>query len=732
MEINRFFTLKCLNLPYKLFLNYVMNLSKKIQLNLLWLGLFSTVIIFFNLWHHSKVKNFDNASHSYIKVKEKYLTLDMYHDLIRSWVLLNTQNNALFIKKEYDSDVQSFKNHFDQLIHIKIDHKKMLFAINSLKEKLNEYVASSESIINSNNKNKIPMLKDLQEKYLEFLNAHTDLGTEINRIINETNLGKAQHNQFYLVILFVLFISSFIFLFIIQFIVKKDIIAPLQEITDNIARLSTGDLKLVIPGSDRNDEIGHIARALEVIKSSGIESVQLKAALDNISVGIVTSNTSGIIIYHNNAMTQIIQKYNLRFSCSTSQAAASKIIDQTINIFQSDSQSSALKHISKVETYRVTKDNCTLEITAHPVINQFGDNLGIVLEVIDKSNEIEIQEKISEIVVAVNNGDLSHRIDTNNKSGFMRDLSYYLNEMIENMDNVLKDISKIFASMAKGDLRIQQERNYNGIYDKILIDANTTSRNLSEIINNIITTSERIYNAVALISIRSQELSSRTELQSANLESTSESIRHLLDIVQNNTQNADDATGLASHSSESAQKGGKVVAQAIEAMKKIELSSSKISEIITVIDEIASQTELLALNAAVEAARAGEAGKGFSVVAENVGKLAHRSSVASEQIKTLIEESTAHVKSGVDLVGDTGSALHAILSSTTSVANIIHDIARASMQQSQGIKDVNKSITSMDSMTQKNALMVQESLGTATELQLQADKLSKLVNSFKV
>lgn len=709
-----------------------MNLAKKIQSNLLWLGLFSTVIILFNLWHHSKVKKYDLASNKYTSIKEKYLTLDMYHDLVRSWVLLNTQNNILFVRKEYDEDVQNFKNNFDQLMQIKIDNEKTLISIKKLKDKLYDYINFSNSIINSNAKDKLPMLQTLQEKYMDFFNAHTELGRELNSIISLTNEGKETHNSFYLIILFILFVSSFIFLFVIQFIVKKDIIAPLQEITDNIARLSAGDLKLVIPGSQRNDEIGHIARALEVIKSSGIESVQLKAALDNISVGIVTSNTTGNIIYHNHAMTQIINKYNLKFSHSASQISSSKIIGQTINIFQNDSHAAALKHITKVETFRMTKDECTLEITAHPVINQFGDNLGIVLEIIDKSNEIEIQSKISEIVVAVNNGDLSHRIDTSNKSGFMRDLSYYLNEMIENMDNVLKDISKIFASMAKGDLRIQQERNYNGIYDKILSDANTMSRNLGEIINNIITTSERIYNAVALISIRSQELSSRTELQSANLESTSESIGHLLNIVQNNTQNADDATSLASKSSESAQKGGRVVAQAIDAMKKIEISSSKISEIITVIDEIASQTELLALNAAVEAARAGEAGKGFSVVAENVGKLAHRSSVASEQIKSLIEESTAHVKSGVELVGDTGSALHDILSSTTSVSNIIHDIARASMQQSQGIKEVNKSITSMDSMTQKNALMVQESLGTATELQLQADKLSKLVNSFKV
>ncbi|MBA4249970.1 MAG: hypothetical protein C0432_03445 [Candidatus Puniceispirillum sp.] len=719
---------KCINI----FSNIVMNLAKKIQLNLLWLGLFSTVVIFFNLWHHDKVKNYDTTSHSYTKIKEKYLTLDMYHDLVRSWVILNTQNNILFIRTEYDKDVQNFKNNFEEMKSIKVDHAKTISSIKLLHTKLLEYISYSDSIINSNVQDKSSMLHMLQEKYTDFLNSHTELGKDINNIIEDNEKTKSHHNQLYLIILLILFVSSFIFLFIIQLIVKRDIIAPLQEITDNIARLSMGDLKLIIPGSERHDEIGHIARALEVIKTSGIESVQLKAALDNISVGIVTSNTNGTIIYHNHAMKQIIQKYNLKFSNSSAYTTSSKILGQTINIFQNDSQSSVLKHISKVENYRITKDECTLEITAHPVINQFGDTLGIVLEILDKSNEIEIQEKISEIVIAANNGDLSHRIDTHNKTGFMRDLSCSLNEMIENMDNVLSDIAKIFASMAKGDLRIQLERNYNGIYDKILKDANTMSQNLGEIINNIISTSEKIYNAVAVISIRSQDLSSRTELQSSNLESTANSIGQLLSTVQHNTKNAENATGLASQSSESAQKGGRVVGQAIEAMKKIAISSSKISEIITVIDEIASQTELLALNAAVEAARAGEAGKGFSVVAENVGKLAHRSSVASEQIKTLIEESSAHVKSGVDLVGNTGMALHDILSSTTSVSDIIHDIARASMQQSQGIKEVNKSITSMDSMTQKNALMVQESLGTATELQLQADKLAKLVNSFKV
>src|SRR5262249_34852315 len=154
--------------------------------------------------------------------------------------------------------------------------------------------------------------------------------------------------------------------------------------------------------------------------------------------------------------------------------------------------------------------------------------------------------------------------------------------------------------------------------------------------------------------------------------------------------NAQQANASAAQTRQVADRGGEVVSQAVHAMAKIEESSRKISDIITVIDEIARQTNLLALNAAVEAARAGEAGRGFAVVASEVRSLAQRSSQAAKDIKDLITNSNSQVKDGVELVNQAGTALTEIVESIKQVAAIVNDIANASMEQSTGIEQVNK------------------------------------------
>src|SRR5207237_10548967 len=157
----------------------------------------------------------------------------------------------------------------------------------------------------------------------------------------------------------------------------------------------------------------------------------------------------------------------------------------------------------------------------------------------------------------------------------------------------------------------------------------------------------------------------------------------------------------ASGTREVADRGGAVVAQAVDAMARIEESSRKISDIITVIDEIARQTNLLALNAAVEAARAGEAGRGFAVVASEVRSLAQRSSQAAKDIKDLIVNSNSQVKDGVDLVNQAGSALNDIVASIKQVAAIVSDIANASLEQATGIEQVNRALNQMDEVTKQ-------------------------------
>jgi methyl-accepting chemotaxis protein len=247
-------------------------------------------------------------------------------------------------------------------------------------------------------------------------------------------------------------------------------------------------------------------------------------------------------------------------------------------------------------------------------------------------------------------------------------------------------------------------------------------------IGGIRASGREVTNASVELSTSVTSLSQRTEEQAASLEQTSASMEELSSTVRRNAENAQQATQSASATRDVADRGGKVVAEAVTAMAKIEESSRKISDIIGVIDEIARQTNLLALNAAVEAARAGEAGRGFAVVASEVRSLAQRSSQAAKDIKDLITNSNGQV----ELVNRTGSSLTEIVEAIRSVVDIVASIANASTEQATGIEQINKALTQMDEVTQQNLALVEENAATAKSLEHQARIMDEQVAFFRI
>jgi methyl-accepting chemotaxis protein len=255
---------------------------------------------------------------------------------------------------------------------------------------------------------------------------------------------------------------------------------------------------------------------------------------------------------------------------------------------------------------------------------------------------------------------------------------------------------------------------------------------LRETVSQVRSSTDSIATASNQIATGNHDLSARTEQAASNVQETAASMEQLTSTVEQTAASANAANDLVTSASDAAAKGGKVVAQVVVTMNDIERSSSRIAEIIGVIDGIAFQTNILALNAAVEAARAGEQGRGFAVVASEVRSLAQRSAGAAKEIKGLIAASSERVRAGTILVTAAGAAMADIVSRVTLVSSMINEITHASIEQSAGIGQVNLAVAHLDQMTQQNAALVEESAAAAESLREQASRLASVVQIFQL
>jgi methyl-accepting chemotaxis protein len=344
----------------------------------------------------------------------------------------------------------------------------------------------------------------------------------------------------------------------------------------------------------------------------------------------------------------------------------------------------------------------------------------------------EFETAVGGIVHAAVAGDFSQRVDVSGKSGLVLNVGTAINSMCDNVGKALADFDRMLDALAGGDLLQRITAAYQGNFAQLKENANKTAERIGATIAEIKSSAREVTNASAEIATSTTDLSQRTEEQAASLEETSASMEEISTTVRKNAENAQAANQSAADTRVVAERGGHVVAQAVEAMAKIEESSAKISDIISVIDEIARQTNLLALNAAVEAARAGEAGRGFAVVASEVRSLAQRSSQAAKDIKELITNSNGLVKDGVDLVNRAGGSLNEIVASINTVADIVADIANASAEQAGGIEQVGKALAQMDEATQQNSALVEENAATAKTLENQALAMDQRVAFFQI
>ncbi len=338
---------------------------------------------------------------------------------------------------------------------------------------------------------------------------------------------------------------------------------------------------------------------------------------------------------------------------------------------------------------------------------------------------------VAVIVAAARAGDFSGHADAGRVDGPLREMVEGVNEINRLVDGATNEFVAVLEALAQGDLTHQIRTPYQGRFGALRDALNETIERLSETVSTIQRTALDTGNAAREINAGADDLSRRTEEQASSLEETAATTEELAASVKASAQASRNAVGLAEDAKLVAQDGGAIVTQAIAAMSGIEQASRKISDINSVIDDIAFQTNLLALNAAVEAARAGESGKGFAVVASEVRTLAQRSAEAAKDITALINSSNDEVTRGVALVRSAGEALGKIVEASQRVAATVAQISAASAEQANGIDEMSQTVAHMDEMTQQNAALAEQSAASATALTGQIQRLNALVAAFQ-
>jgi methyl-accepting chemotaxis protein len=481
--------------------------------------------------------------------------------------------------------------------------------------------------------------------------------------------------------------------------ITRLIVRPLEKAVTAFERIAAGDFSGQIE-SGSTDEPGRVLQALGAMqgqlrgridaeRKAAAENGRLRAALDKTSASVMVADDGFEIVYLNEAARRLFDSAQNALRRDLPSFDAARLRGASIDMVSKNpaEQRRMLAELrgAHVETERF--GDRVMAITANPVSDDSGKWMGTVLEWVDRTQEVHSQEEIQTLVKHALEGDLRGRMNLSGKQGFFEVLGRGLNQLLDNMSSIIKQITDAASEVHKGAEEISQ--------------GNTN-------------------------------LSQRTEEQSSSLEETASSMEEMTSTVKQNADNASQANQLAVAARDQAEKGGAVVSKAVRAMTDINEASSKIADIISVIDEIAFQTNLLALNAAVEAARAGEQGRGFAVVAQEVRALAGRSATAAKEIKGLIQDSVKKVEDGSVLVTQSGQTLDQIVASVKKVSDIVAEIAAASREQSTGIEQVNKAVMQMDELTQQNAALVEQATAASQAMTDQARQLSDSMGRYRL
>ena len=568
--------------------------------------------------------------------------------------------------------------------------------------------------------------------------------TELDAFITQTNTalnGAVVDAHYQTNALLAVILSLFIGLFSLTLM---GIIRPIRHATESLREMANGNYLVRIDNFTRN-EIGIMTETMRAMairlgfdiaedRKNLNEALRLKIGLDNVDTGVIIANQDREIVYVNKSAIHLLREAEDDIQKDLPHFSVDNLMGTNIDTFHKNPQHQLQLLASLTETTTATAiiGGHHMVVKASPIINDLGQRLGSVAEWADRTVEVNLENKISDIVKNATHGNFDTRLNLEDKKGFFKILSEELNALLSVSDNMFSDLKRVLGSMARGDLTEQITKNYEGEFNNLKNDANQAISQLTHLIVQIQTANEIIYRGIEEISQGNNDLSNRTENQVTTLEEAAATVQQLAITVSQNDEDAKYANESVTSVFDTVDKGVKVIRQVVKTMDAIHESSLKVVDIIDVIDGIAFQTNILALNAAVESARAGEQGKGFAVVATEVRSLAQRAAKAANEIKTLIIDSEEKVEDGSQLVVNAGRIMEEIAGSIENVTRMMAQISAACSEQTVGVKQIISTIVETESSSQQNAALVVEAAAASNSLENQIKSLSNTIASFQL
>ncbi len=539
-------------------------------------------------------------------------------------------------------------------------------------------------------------------------------------------------------------LGAVVIAFAVAWLARRLVALPLARAAEFAGAVAGGDLD-ARPDDGARAELGALNRALgdmtvrlrerqdverraaDEMKRLADETSAIANALDAASSAVMMTDRDHAVRYANRAMLALLRDAAPALADAVPGFRADDPIGLDFERFHAmGAPKNRPTDVEKVFGGR------TFRLEISPWFDEAGAYRGSVITWTERTEQLAVQREVQAVVGAAAAGDLSASIPLDGKQGFLRDLAASVNDLLGATRAGVAEVQMVLAALAEGDLSVRSEAELRGVFASMRDDANTSAERLAEVIAAIRDAAHAITTASGEIAAGNLDLSSRTEQQAASLEETASSMEELTATVKQNAEAARQAATLSGGAAQVAIDGGKLVDDVVDTMAQIQASSKKIGDIVGTINGIAFQTNILAINAAVEAARAGESGRGFAVVATEVRSLAQRTAEASKQIRAIIEESNKRIGAGAALAGKAGSTMHEVVGSVKRVTDLIEEISAASLEQSQGIEQVNQTIAQIDETTQQNAALVEEASAAARATEEQAADLVALVERFRL